>query len=134
MYVHKHKIRINYFSLLVVFVCTPPPIVHFTVSNDDYLSISTTLGTFTNQQPSLCFNVPIIDNVVTEPTEYFTARLMLNEDSVTTIAAQRIMVDSQGTRVQIMDSNLSKCNTVITKYQNHTSILQKFIVLHKPGS
>ena len=108
MHTYKHKIRINYFSLLVVFVCAPTPMVYFTVSNDDYLSISTTLGTFTNQQPRLCFNVPIVDNVITEQTEDFTVRLMLKEDSVTTIAAQRIMVDLQGTRVQIMNNNLSK--------------------------
>ena len=108
MHTYKHKIRINYFSLLVVFVCAPTPMVYFTVSNDDYLSISTTLGTFTNQQPSLCFNVPIIDNVVTEPTESFTARLMLNEDSVTAIAPHQIMVGSPEATVEISDSNLSK--------------------------
>ena len=109
MHTYKHKIRINYFSLLVVFVCAPPPIVYFTVSNDDYLSISTTLGTFTNQQPSLCFNVPIVDSVITEPAENFTARLMLNEDSVTAIAPHQIVVDSAPeATVKISDSNLSK--------------------------
>ena len=96
--------------------------VYFTVSNDDYLSVSTTLGTFTKQQPRLCFNVPIIDNVVTELTEDFTAKLMLKEDSVTTIAAQRIIVNSHETRVQITDSNLSKCNTVSTQFHSYFNV------------
>ena len=81
---------------------------HFIVSNDDYASVSMTLSTFTSQRPRQCFNVSIINDAIVEQTEEFTARLTLIPTSVTTITADRIIVDPSETTVQITDNDLSK--------------------------
>ena len=81
---------------------------HFIVSNDDYASVSMTLGTFTRQRPRQCFNISIINDAIIERTEEFTTRLTLIPDSVTTINASRIIVDLSETTVQIIDNDLGK--------------------------
>ena len=81
---------------------------HFIVSSDDYASFSMTLGTFTSGRPRQCFNIPIINDAIIEQTEKFTTRLTLIPASVTTITANRIIVDSPEASVQITDNDLSK--------------------------
>ena len=81
---------------------------HFTVSNNDYASVSMTLSTFTSEHPRQCFNISIINDAIIERTEEFTTRLTLIPDSVTTINASRIIVDPSETTVQITDNDLSK--------------------------
>ena len=78
------------------------------VSNDDYTSVSMTLGTFTSQRPRQCFNILIRNDAIIERTEDFTARLTLTPASVTTISADRIIVDPPETTVQITDNDLGK--------------------------
>ena len=82
--------------------------MHILVSPDDYTSVSMTLGTFTSQRPRQCFNISIMDDVNVEVTETFTARLTLIPASVTTITANRIIVDPPETTVQITNNVLSK--------------------------
>ena len=84
---------------------------HFIVASGDYTSVSMTLNTFTSQQPRQCFNVSITNDTIVELTEAFTARLTLIPTSVTTITANRIIVDPPEATVQITDSDLSKSNT-----------------------
>ena len=67
-----------------------------------------TLGPFTSQQPRQCFNVSITNDTIAEQNEAFTARLTLVPDSVTTINANRIIVDPPEATVQITDNDLSK--------------------------
>ena len=67
-----------------------------------------TLGPFTSQQPRQYFNVLITNDTVAEQNEAFTARLTLIPASVTTINANRIIVDPPEATVQITDSGLSK--------------------------
>ena len=81
---------------------------HFIVSNNDYTSVSMTVGTFTSQRPRQCFNISITNDAIIERTEDFTARLTLIPASVTTIDASRIIVDPPETTVQITDNDLSK--------------------------
>ena len=69
----------------------------------DYMSVMTTLATFTMEQPTQCFNVTIIDDSEVETTEHFFVRLNLT--SVTTIDSNRITVDPAQTTVNIMDSD-----------------------------
>ena len=80
----------------------------FLVSPDDYTSVSMILRTFTSQQPRECFNISIMNDVNVEVTENFIARLMLIPASVTTITADRIIVDPPEATVQITDTDLSK--------------------------
>ena len=82
--------------------------IHFAVSNDDYTSVSMTLGTFTSQRPNQCFNVLITNDAITERTEDFTARLTLIPASVTTINASQIIVDPPETTVRITDNDVGK--------------------------
>ena len=84
---------------------------NFIVASGDYRSVSMTLNTFTSQQPRQCFNVSITNDTIVELTEAFTARLTLIPTSVTTITANRIIVDPPEATVQITDSDLSKSNT-----------------------
>ena len=81
---------------------------HFIVSSEDYTSVSMTLNTFTSQRPRQCFSVSIINDSFTESNETFTARLTLIPASVTTITADRIIVDPPQTTVLITDNDLSK--------------------------
>ena len=81
---------------------------HFIVASGDYQSVSMTLNTFTSQQPRQCFNVSITNDAFIELNETFTARLTLIPASVTTITANRIIVDPLEATVQITDSDLSK--------------------------
>ena len=67
-----------------------------------------TLGPFTSQRPRQCFSISIMNDASVEPTEEFTVRLTLINSSVTTISADRILVDSSETTVQITDNDLSK--------------------------
>ena len=67
-----------------------------------------TLGPFTSQRPRQCFSISIINDVTLELTEEFTTRLTLINSSVTTITADRIIVDPPQTTVQITDNDLSK--------------------------
>ena len=80
----------------------------FLVSPDDYTSVSMTLGPFTSQRPRECFNISIMNDVNVEVTENFIARLMLIPASVTTITADRIIVDPPEATVQITNTDLSK--------------------------
>ena len=80
----------------------------FLVSPDDYTRVSMILRTFTSQQPRECFNISIMNDVNVEVTENFIARLMLIPASVTTITADRIIVDPPEATVQITDTDLSK--------------------------
>ena len=81
---------------------------HFIASNNDYTSVSMTLGTFTSQRPRQCFNISITNDAIIEQTEVFTTRLTLIPDSVTTINASRIIVDPPETTVQITDNDFGK--------------------------
>ena len=67
-----------------------------------------TLNTFTSQQPRQCFDVSITNDTIVELNETFTARLTLVPASVTTITANRIIVDPPEATVQITDDDLSK--------------------------
>ena len=78
-----------------------------TVSNDDYMNKSVTLGTFTNQQPRKCFSISIANDSILESTEDFTARLTLINSSVTTVSADQIIVSPAEATVKITD--LCKC-------------------------
>ena len=69
-----------------------------------------TLGPFTSQRPRQCFNISIMNDVNVEVTENFIARLTLIPASVTTITADRIIVDSPEATVQITNTDLSKYN------------------------
>ena len=69
----------------------------------DYMSVMTTLTTFTMEQPTQCFNVTIVDDTEVETTEHFFARLTLT--SVATIDSNRITVDPAQTTVNIMDND-----------------------------
>ena len=69
----------------------------------DYMSVMTTLATFTMEQPTQCFNVTIIDDSEVETTEHFFVRLNLT--SVTTIDSNRITVAPEQTTVNIMDND-----------------------------
>ena len=80
----------------------------FIVSSNDYPSVSMTLGTFTSERPRQCFNISIINDAIIERTEDFTTRLTLIPTSVTTINANRIIVDPPETTVQITDNDLGK--------------------------
>ena len=91
MYVHPNHHRTN-------------PHIHTLVSPDDYMGVSMTLGTFTSQRPRQCFNISITDDASVQPTREFTARLTLIDSSVTTISANRIIVDPPEATVQITDS------------------------------
>ena len=82
--------------------------IFFIVSNSDYMAVSMTLDTFTNQRPRQCFNVSITNDATSEETENFTARLMLVPGSVATISADRIVVDPPEARVQITDNDHGK--------------------------
>ena len=79
-----------------------------TVSNSDYTSVSMTLDPFTSQHPRQCFSISITNDAIVERTEDFTARLTLILVSVTTITADRIIVDPSETTVQITDNDLGK--------------------------
>ena len=92
VYIHKHN-------------CTH---ILYIVASADYTSVSMILGPFTSQQPRQCFNVPIINDAFIELNETFTARLTLIDSSVTTVTANRIIVDPPQTAVQITDNDLSK--------------------------
>ena len=80
----------------------------FTASNDDYTSVSMTLGPFTSQRPRQCFSISITNDAIVERTEDFTARLTPTTDSVTTINASRIIVDPCETTVRITDNDFGK--------------------------
>ena len=86
-------------------------IAHTDFFSGDYTSVSMTLGPFTSQQPRQCFTVSVTDDTFVELNETFTARLTLIDSSVTTISANRIIVDPPQTTVQITDNDLSKCST-----------------------
>ena len=90
-------------------ICTH---THIIVASGDYASVSMTLGPFTSQQPRQCFNVLITNDTIVELNETFTARLTLVPASVTTITANRIIVDPPEATVQITDGHLSKLNIV----------------------
>ena len=81
---------------------------HFIVSNDDYTSVSMTLDTFTSLRSRQCFSISSTNDAITERTEDFTARLTLTPASVTTINADRIIVDQAETTVQITDNDVGK--------------------------
>ena len=81
---------------------------HFIASNNDYTSVSMTLGTFTTQCPRQCFSISITNDAIIEQTEVFTARLTLIPDTVTTINASRIIVDPPETTVRITDNDFGK--------------------------
>ena len=85
---------------------------HFIVASGDYKSVSMTLNTFTSQLLRQCFNVLITNDTIVELNETFTARLTLVPASVTTITANRIIVDPPEATVQITDGHLSKLNIV----------------------
>jgi len=74
----------------------------------DYISVNTTLATFTNDQPRQCFNVTIVDDTELESTEDFFASLTLIPASVTTIDPSRITVDPAQATVNIIDNDIRK--------------------------
>jgi len=74
----------------------------------DYMSVMTTLATFTNGQTRQCFNVTIIDDNEEEQTEDFFASLTLIPASVTTIDPSRITVDPAQATVSITDDDQRK--------------------------
>ena len=71
----------------------------------DYMSVITTLATFTMEQPTQCFNLIIIVDTEVETTEHFFARLSLIPASVTTIDPNRIIVAPAQTTVNIVDND-----------------------------
>ena len=77
-----------------------------------------TLNTFTSQQPRQCFNVSITNDTIVELNETFTARLTLA--SVTTISANRVIIDPPETTVLITDNDLRKLIVVSAMSQAHT--------------
>ena len=109
--------------MVIVILCTHPiwsNITHvhthiFTVSNDDYTSVSMTVGTFTSQRPRQCFSISITNDATIEQTELFTTRLTLIPASVTTINASRIIVDPPETTVRITDNDFGKCQNTTCK-------------------
>ena len=78
------------------------------IMDADYISVMTTLATFTNDQPRQCFNVTIMDDSEEEPTEDFFASLTLIPASVTTIDPSRITVDPAQATVNIIDDDQRK--------------------------
>ena len=92
-------------------------IAHTDFSSGDYKSVSMTLGPFTSQQPRQCFTVSITNDTFIELNETFNATLTLA--SVTTITADRIIIDPPETTVQIADNDLSKL--IIVKSAMHVS-------------
>jgi len=78
------------------------------IMDADYISVRTTLATFSTQQPRQCFNVTIVDDTDVELTENFFANLTLIPDSVTTIEPSRITVDPAQATVNIIDNDLRK--------------------------
>ena len=78
----------------------------------DYESVSMTLGPFTSQQPRPCFRVSITNDTFIELNETLSARLTLIPASVTTITADRIIIDPPETTVLITDNDLSKLSVV----------------------
>ena len=81
---------------------------HFIVSNDDYTSVSMTLGTFTSQRPRQCFNISITNDAIMEQTKDFTTRLTLIPASIATIDGSRIIVVPPATTVRIIDNDYGK--------------------------
>ena len=75
-------------------------------SGSDYISVLTTLGTFSTRQPRQCFNVAIVDDSEVETTEDFFAILTLIPASVTIIHPNRIAVDQPEAIVNITDRKL----------------------------
>ena len=90
-------------------------IAHTDFSSGDYESVSMILGPFTSQQPRQCFTVSIINDTFIELNETFTATLTLA--SVTTITADRIIIDPPETTVLITDNDLSKLIVVTSQAQ-----------------
>jgi len=74
----------------------------------DYISVNTTLATFTIDQPRQCFNVRIMDDTEVELTEDFFASLTLIPASVTTIDPSRITVAPAQATVNITDNDIRK--------------------------
>ena len=74
----------------------------------DYISVMSTLVTFTNGQTRQCFNVTIVDDTEVELTEDFFASLTLIPASVTTINSSRITVAPAQATVNITDNDLRK--------------------------
>ena len=74
----------------------------------DYVSITTTLATFSTQQPRQCFNVTIIDDIEVDIIENFFANLTLVPASVTIIDPNRITVAPAQATVSIKDDDLRK--------------------------
>jgi len=73
----------------------------------DYMSVITTLATFTMEQPTQCFNLMIIVDTEVETTEHFFARFSLIPASVTTIDPNWIVnvVAPAQTTVNIVDND-----------------------------
>ena len=92
-------------------------IAHTDFSSGDYKSVSMTLGPFTSQQPRQCFTVSITNDTFTELNETFTATLTLVPASVTTITADRIIIDPPETTVLITDNDLGKLIVVTSQAQ-----------------
>ena len=78
------------------------------IMDADYISVRTTLATFSTQQPRRCFNVTIVDDSDVELTENFFADLTLIPASVTTINSSRITVAPAQATVNITDNDLRK--------------------------
>ena len=92
-------------------------IAHTDFSSGDYKSVSMTLDPFTTQQPRQCFTVSITNDTFIELNETFTATLTLIPASVTTITADRIIIDPPETTVLITDNDLSKLIVVTSQAQ-----------------
>jgi len=78
------------------------------IMDADYISVRTTLATFSTQQPRQCFNVTIVDDSEVELTENFFANLTLIPASVTTIEPSRITVAPAQATVSITDDDQRK--------------------------
>jgi len=77
-------------------------------SGADYVSVMTTLATFSTMQPKQCFNVTIIDDMEVELSEDFFATLTLIPASVTIVDPNRTTIDPLKATVSIMDNDVRK--------------------------
>ena len=77
-------------------------------SGADYISVMTTLATFSTMQPKQCFNVTIIDDMEVELSEDFFATLTLIPSSLTTVDPNRTTIDPLNATVSIMDNDVRK--------------------------
>ena len=84
-------------------------------SGADYISVMTTLATFSTMQPKQCFNVTIIDDMEVELSEYFFATLTLIPSSLTTVDPNRTTIDPNRTTIDPLNATVSIMDNDVRK-------------------